>query len=1233
MTSHHRTAISKKSRIAEEKALIDDSYLAENLFEIAQVIVLILDTNGKIVRFNPYMEELSGYRLAEVQGKDWFTTFLPERNRERIMKIFLKAADNIQTSGNVNAIVTRDGRERTIAWYDKTLKNPDGKVVGLLCIGLDITERLSTERVSQQAQEALRESDERYHSLVESSDDPIYLVGRNLKYLFANEKLLSRLGKSLAEVAGQDYSQFHSPEATQEFSAKVEQVYKNRRPVSYKHQSHRDGREFIRTLSPVIDPETKIITAVTVIAKDITERKDAEEKIKISEEFFREVTENSSDIILIVDKMGTITYISPPVERFLGYRPEELIGESGFKYIHPADIPRALADFSKAILTKDTAIPNSFRVLHKDGSVRTFEGLGKNLLNHPAIAGFIMNGHDITERKQIENALRESEEKFRSLVESSEDPVYLVDIDLKYLHVNRRLLSRYGKSLNEVVGKRYSDFHSPERTEEFSKRIAEVIESGKPKIYEHLSQRDDRFFLRTLSPVINPKTGEVSAVTVFSKDITERKKAEEKLRESEEKYRNVVERANDGIIIIQDSIIQYANLRVAEIWGGSVEEIIGTRFMEYIDPGESPKLVERYRQRMVGESVPSIYETVQRRKNGEMAYVEVNAGVIKYLGKPADLLIIRNITERKRAEEALRESEERYRSLVESSADPIYLIDRNLKYLFANNKFLSRLGKSLNEVVGQDYFQFHPDSVGTKEFSAMIEKVFKSGKPVSYEHKSHRDGREFIRTLSPIKDPKTKKITTITVISKDITERKQAEEKLRESEEKFRNIFDNSAVGKSITHFDGLMNPNKALCNMFGYTKEELSHGKWQDITYADDIELSNRYLEKLKSGEEKYVRFVKRYVRKDGSIMWADANVMLQRSGDGMPLFFITEIVDITERKQAEEEITKLAKFPAEDPEPVMRLNNDGTILNANKACDSLLIDWGWKRGKKVPKCWRDLLGDVLEKRTTRIIEMQSAEKVFSFFFVPIAEAKYVNLYGREITELKSTENALLHSEYMLRRLREHTEEIVEEERHRISQIIHDDLGQRLTGLMMDLESIKWELAKHVKIPSSYVIAKIDDMNVSIQTLVDRVRKISTEVRPAVLDDLGLSTAIRWKIREFTEHSNVPCVFKSVPKDIALNPRQNITFFRIFTEALTNITRHAEASNVHIRLTQTPQSVMLKICDDGKGMSDQTIVSSESLGIYSMRERAQSIGAQFSIKSEPGKGTAITVVLSGAEN
>jgi PAS domain S-box-containing protein len=152
------------------------------------------------------------------------------------------------------------------------------------------------------------------------------------------------------------------------------------------------------------------------IGIDITDRKKAEQELQESEKYFKEITENSSDIIVITDKNGDIKYCSRSIERYTGYKPDELIGRVVLTLIHPDDKKRAVGDFSKAILAKDSAIPNAFRIVRKDGAERYFEGLGKNLLDNPAVEGFIMNVRDVTERKQTDEELKQTLESLRKSV-------------------------------------------------------------------------------------------------------------------------------------------------------------------------------------------------------------------------------------------------------------------------------------------------------------------------------------------------------------------------------------------------------------------------------------------------------------------------------------------------------------------------------------------------------------------------------------------------------------------------------------------------------------------------------------------------------------------------------------------------------------------------------------------------------------------------------------------------
>ena len=162
-----------------EDALLKEKDFTENLIDTAQVIIVVLDTEGRIVRFNPFMGNISGYKLDEVRGTDWFTTFLPEQDYDQARAIFQRAVINISTHGNINSIVAKDGREIIVEWYDKTLKDADGKTIGLLCIGQDITDRKQTE-------EALRESEERYRTVADFAHDWEYWVAPDGRYLYVS---------------------------------------------------------------------------------------------------------------------------------------------------------------------------------------------------------------------------------------------------------------------------------------------------------------------------------------------------------------------------------------------------------------------------------------------------------------------------------------------------------------------------------------------------------------------------------------------------------------------------------------------------------------------------------------------------------------------------------------------------------------------------------------------------------------------------------------------------------------------------------------------------------------------------------------------------------------------------------------------------------------------------------------------------------------------------------------
>jgi PAS domain S-box-containing protein len=235
------------------------------------------------------------------------------------------------------------------------------------------------------------------------------------------------------------------------------------------------------------------------------------------------------------------------------------------------------------------------------------------------------------------------------------------------------------------------------------------------------------------------------------------------------------------------------------------------------------------------------------------------------------------------------------------------------------------------------------------------------------------------------------------------------------------------------------------------------------------------------------------------------------------------------------------------------------------------------------------------------------------------------------DITERKEAEAQLRNSQEQLRALSRHLESVKEEERTKLAFEIHDELGQLLTGLKIDLSWIAKRIAKGEK----SLAEKIKTMNELIDKSVETVKKISSELRPGVLDHLGIAAAIEWQAQELEKHTDINFKFKSTPEEIVLDRDRSTAIFRICQEALTNIIRHANATKVKITLKKEPGRIILIVSDNGKGIDEEQIYNPKAFGIIGMRERARSWEGEVKINSMPGKGTTVEVniPITSSEN
>ena len=455
----------------------------------------------------------------------------------------------------------------------------------------------------------------------------------------------------------------------------------------------------------------------------------------------------------------------------------------------------------------------------------------------------------------------------------------------------------------------------------------------------------------------------------------------------------------------------------------------------------------------------------------------------------------------------------------------------------------------------------------------------------------------------------------------DITERKRVEAALKESEERYRLLME-TLPDAVVVHSQGrIVFANPASAKLIGATgPAELLGRPVIEFVHPDYRELAlKRIRQSLSDGvpapiaEEKFIRV-------DGTEI--DVKVTaIPFPYAGQPAM-LTVINDITELKRAEKEIQSLARFPSENPNPILRIARDCTLLYINQAGLRLLPDENLHVGQPGPPLMCEVVLQSINDGTSRGLDLEQSGQIYSYYVVPIVAAGYVNLYGRNVTDRRKAEHELLQSREQMRDLAAYLESARENERTRIARELHDELGQVLTALKIDLDWIIRRMQKNDVAGR----AKTNVMRGLIDDTIDTVRRLSSQLRPGLLDDMGLAAAMEWQTREFAERAGLEYELALGEEDIVLDKELTTALFRIFQESLTNVVRHAGATRIRVSLDVGPDELTMRIKDNGKGITDGQVADRKSLGLTGMRERIRPWGGIVMFRGAAGQGTTVTV-------
>jgi len=779
-------------------------------------------------------------------------------------------------------------------------------IAGIGAIGLGALSLQRRVRERDRTEEALRESSLLNEKIISESPIGISIYDEHGQCVAANDSIGRMVGATRKQVLEQNYNTIESWQQSGLLDTAKKAIREGTTQRHVLQVRSTFGKEL--GVECFFMPFAKEgTTNLLFMATDIAARLQAEDALRESEERFRAVFETAADAIFMADaESGIIISVNASAARLVGLPPEEIIGRHQSE-LHPKDEVDTYRKIFRDHADAGGGMRTELCVMRADGSRVPVEISASVAKVHGRNTLFGIF-RDITERKHAEEALREKTTMLDNILRSARDvAIATTDLDFRITYYNPMAEKFFGYTAADVVGKTVMEMHTKEKValERFEEAIQVVQRDG---CYNYSITQDTEDGPRHLDSyvegVFNPD-GELVGFSLFSRDVTERKEAEEALRQSEARYQELFDSVMEGIgLVDQDEVVRFCNPAFAKIFeADSAEELLGRNLISLLPEEQRDNLLAQTELRKKHVSSQYELDITTTKNNRKTILVSVSPRFDEsgnYVGALGTYL---DITKRKRAEEDLLKQKVLLSRIIESTDDAVFIKDLDGRYLLANSADARQIGIPLAQVLGAVDHDLFPAEIAA-EIRRADRQVAESGEPLAYEQTFRRPGRKTL-VYQINKYPQRDldgTVTGVIGIARDITQRKEAEQALRESEEKLRNIVEHSTnlfYSHTADHVITYLSPQ---VRDFLDCEPEEAKTRWTE--FATDHPVNQRGFKVTQKAIESGQRqppYELELVGKKGRKIWVEVHeVPLVREGKTVAI--VGALTDITKRKRAEE-------------------------------------------------------------------------------------------------------------------------------------------------------------------------------------------------------------------------------------------------------------------------------------------------------------------------------------------